>query len=232
VETENWYSQHKTRIMWQTRFILRHSRKHLVAAYGQVEGEAILEESLQRFEVLLPDIPYIGGADNKETQSLCMAAAWLAMYRSLQARGASVEEAARILYLGAASFVSSIPTRWLLRWQGRRLFSQKRIEKRRRAAALSQQRRYPDDWVFEIVDGDGQEFDFGVDYTECGIVKYFAREGAPELAPYGCWIDYPMFAAMGVRLDRTETIAQGGQRCDFRMSRREPVEVEPEFLHA
>jgi hypothetical protein len=232
METENWYLTHRSRVMWQTRFILRHSKKHLEAAYGKAEGEAILMESLQRFEALLPDIPYIGGAENKDTQSLCMAAAWLAMYRSLRARGASVEETARILYLGTESLVSSIPMRWLMRWQGRRLFSQRRIQKRRRAAALSQQRRYPDDWVFEIVDGDGQEFDFGVDYTECGIVKYFAREGAPELAPYGCWIDDPMSAAMGVRLDRTETIAQGGQRCDFRFSRREPVEVEPEFLRA
>jgi hypothetical protein len=232
METENWYLRHKSRIMWQTRFIFRHSRRHLAAAYGKAEGEAIVKESLQRFETLLPDIPYIGGAENKDTQSLCMAAAWLAMYRSLQARGASVEEAARILYLGMVSFIDSIPIRWLMRWQGRRLLSQKRIEKRRRAAEVSQQRRYPDDWVFEIVDGDGQEFDFGVDYTECGIVKYLAREGASELAPYGCWTDYPMMAAMGVRLHRTETIAQGGQRCDFRMSRREPVKVEPEFLHA
>lgn len=232
METENWYLEHKSRIMWETRFILRNARKHLVAAYGKVEGEAIQKESLQRFEALLPDIPYIGGDENRETRSLCLAAAWLAMYRSLKARGASVEEAARILYLSTVSFVDSVPMRWLMRWQGRRLFSRRRLESRRRAAALSQQRRYPDDWVFEIVDGDGQEFDFGVDYTECGIVKYFAREGAAELAPYGCWIDYPMFAAMGVRLDRTETLAQGGRRCDFRMSRREPVEVEPEFLHA
>ena len=232
METENWYLQHKSRIMWQTRFILRHSRKHLAAAYGKVEAEAIFRESLERFEALLPDIPYIGGAENRDTQSLCMAASWLAMYRSLQARGASVEEAARILYLGTVSFVSSIPMRWLLRWQGRRLFDQRRIEKRRRDAEISQQRRYPDDWVFEIVDGDGQDFDFGVDYTECGVVKYFAREGASELAAYGCWIDYPMFAAMGVRLDRSETVAQGGRRCDFRMSRGKPVEVEPEFLRA
>jgi hypothetical protein len=36
---------------------------------------------------------------------------------------------------------------------------------------------------------------------------------------------------MHLRLDRTETLAQGGQRCDFRMSRRQPAQVEPEFLH-
>ena len=111
------------------------------------------------------------------------------------------------------------------------MFGRKRLDQRRHAAAISQEHRHPDDWVFEVVEGDGQDFAFGVDYTECGIVKYLAREGAPELAPYLCWLDYPQFAAMHLRLDRSETIAQGGQKCDFRLSRGKPVQVAPEFLH-
>jgi hypothetical protein len=217
--------------MWDVRLAFRHYRKHLAEAYGKADGEAIVKESLQRFEALLPDIPFIGGVGNPNTRSLYWTAAWLAMYRSLRARGASVKEAARLFYHGTASYFDSVPMRWLMRWQGRRLFSQRRTETRRHAAEVSQQRRYLDDWVFQVVEGDGQDVESGVDYSECGIVKYLAREGAPELAPYLCWIDYPMFAAMHVRLDRTETIAQGGQRCDFRFSRREPVDVEPEFLH-
>ena len=231
METENWYLDHKSKIMRQVRFALRHYRKEFAKAYGKEEGEAIARETLQGFEVLLPDLPYIGGDENPNTRPLYMTAAWLAMYRSLQARGASVEEAARLIYLGTASFFDSVPTRWLMRWQGRRMFRQKRLDQRRHAATISQRRRYPDDWVFEAVEGDGRDFVFGVDYTECGVVKYLAREGAPELAPYLCWIDYPQFAAMRLRLDRTETIAQGGQRCDFRLGRGQPVQVEPEFLH-
>ena len=231
VETENWYLQHRSRIVWDVRLAFRDYRKHLAESYGKVEGEAIVTESLQRFEALLPDLPYIGGAENPNTRSLYWTAAWLAMYRSLQARGASVEEAARLFYMGTASYLNSVPMRWLMRWQGRGHFGRKRMEKRRRNAETSQQRRYPDDWVFKVVEGDGQDAEFGVDYSECGVVKYLARESASELAPYLCWIDYPMLAAMGVRLDRTETLAQGGQRCDFRFSRREPADVEPEFLH-
>jgi len=230
-EAGNWYLENKPKIMRQVRFALRHYRRHFVQAYGKADGDAITSETLQRFEALLPDLPYVGGAQNRLTQALYMTAAWLAMYRSLQARGASVEEAARLIYLGQASFFNSFPTRWLMRWQGRRMADPKFRHQRRHAAAISQQRRYPDDWVFEVVEGDGQGFVFGVDYTECGVVKYLAREGAPELAPYLCWIDYPQFAAMHLRLDRTETLAQGGRRCDFRMSRGKPVQVEPEFLH-
>ena len=232
METANWYLEHKSGIMRRMRFVLRYYRKEFVKAYGKAEGEAIAKETLQGFEVLLPDLPYIGGDENRLTQALYMTAARLAMYRSLRARGASIEEAARLIYLGAASFFNSVPTRWLMRWQGRRMFGRKRLEQFRHAASISQRRRYPDDWVFEVVEGDGQDFAFGADYTECGIVKYLAREGAPELAPYLCWIDYPQFAAMHLRLVRTETIAKDGQKCDFRLSRGTPVEVEPEFLHA
>jgi hypothetical protein len=231
METQNWYLQNRSWIMRQVRFALPHYRKHFAEAYGKAEGEAIARETLERFEVMLPDLPYIGGDENRNTRSLYMTAAWLAMYRSLQARGASVEEAARLIYLGTATFFGSFPTRWLMRWQGRRLLGRKRIEHSKRAAAISQERRYPDDWVFDVVEGDGQTFEVGTDYTECGVVKYLAREGAPELAPYLCWVDYPSFAAMHLRLDRTETLAQGGQRCDFRLSRGQPVQVEPEFLH-
>ena len=231
MEAESWYLENKPKIMRQVRFALPHYRKHLADAYGKAEGEAIARETLQRFEALLPDLPYIGGDENPNTRPLYMTAAWLAMYRALQARGASVEEAARLIYLGSASFFNSFPTRWLLRWQGRRMADRRFRDQRRHAATISQERRYPDDWVFDFVEGDGRDFVSGVDYTECGAVKYLAREGAPELLPYLCWIDYPLFAAMHLRLDRTETLAQGGQKCDFRTSRGKPVQVEPEFLH-
>lgn len=47
------------------------------------------------------------------------------------------------------------------------------------------------DWVLTVFKGDGRDFDMGVDYTECGFVKYFAALGMPELAPYPCQIDFP-----------------------------------------
>jgi hypothetical protein len=143
------------------------------------------------------------------------------MYRSHRARGASAEEAARLIYLGASSFYDGFPFRLLARWQGRRLFRQKTIDQRKHAAAISRQRRYSGDWVFDVVDGDGRAFEWGL---------YLTREGAPELAPYGCWLDDPAYAAMGVKLDRTETIAQSGRRCDFRFSRGQPMQVTPPFL--
>jgi hypothetical protein len=231
METDNWYLQHQRRIRREARLAIPHFRKVVVNAYGKDAGEAIAKETMRRFEALLPDIPYIGGDENRLTMNLYMTAAMLAMYQSLRARGESVEGAARLIYLGASGVYGAFPNRLLMRWQGRKQFTRKRIEQRRREAAVSQRRRYPDDWVFSIVEGDGRTFEWGIDYTECGIVKYLHREGAVELAPYLCWLDYPVFAAMRVKLIRTGTLAEGCQTCDFRFSRDQPVPVRPEFLN-
>jgi len=228
--TENWYLKNKSRIMRELKIAIPHYRKYIAQAYGKDVAEAVVTETLHRFEALLPAIPYIGGSENILTENLYLSAAMLAMYQSLRAREKSVEEVARLIYQGTTSLYSGLPFRFLLRWQGRNLLSQKRIDQRKRAAAISQERLYPDDWVFEIVEGDGQTFEFGVDYTECGIVKYLTREGAPELAPYLCWLDYPMCKSMRVKLVRTETIAQGCERCNFRFSRGPAVDIVPDFI--
>jgi len=229
--TDNWYLLNKPRIMREVRLAVPHYRKPFVKAYGKEAGEAVARDAIERFEAMLPGIPYIGGDESRLTKTLYLTAAMLAMYRSLVARGESAEGAARLIYLGSSSLYNAFPTRYLLRWSGRQQFSRKRIDQRTREAAISQERRYDGDWVFHVVEGDGQSFEWGMDYTECGVVKYLTREGAPELAPLLCWLDYPVFAAMGVKLTRTGTIAQGCQACDFRFSRGQPTQVEPEFLH-
>ena len=89
----------------------------------------------------------------------------------------------------------------------------------RKAASKSQERAHPADWVFSFVEGDGEEFDWGIDFTECRIVKFFRAQGAGELAPYLCLGDFPISDAFGTGLIRNTTIAEGGDRCDFRFKR-------------
>jgi len=139
--TGNWYLKNKPRIMREIRFAIPHYRKFIAQAYGKDVAEVVVEETTQRFEALLPGIPYIGGSENILTENLYLSAAMLAMYQSLKARGKSVEEVASLIYQGTSSLYNGFPYWFLLRWQGRQLFSQKRIEQRRHAAAISQQKR-------------------------------------------------------------------------------------------
>lgn len=94
----------------------------------------------------------------------------------------------------------------------------KRIEKQKKWAKGTKERRYENDWVAELLPGK-ESFDLGYDYLECGICKLCKDEGCEDLAKYLCKIDYLFADTMGLHLERTTTIAEGGEKCDFRFSR-------------
>ena len=75
------------------------------------------------------------------------------------------------------------------------------------------------DFEIKYVTGDGKEFDYGVDYIDCGNYKLVLAQGAGEFAPYVCMSDIALSDAMGWGLIRTETLADGCQRCDFRFKK-------------
>jgi hypothetical protein len=228
---ENYYLTNKKRIMREIKMAIPHLKRFGVEVYGVPFTEDVIDDTLNRFEVLLPQIPYIGGDENRLTENLYLTAAMLAFYQALKARGKTVEEVARIIYKGTVSMYSSFPFNAMLWLQGRKVFSRKRLEKLQQQVAFSQARQYPGDWVYNFVSGDGKTFIFGVDYTECGIVKYLAENGAAEFAPYLCPLDYPMLSASHVGLIRTETLAQGNSKCDFRFCRwQDGLEIVPDFM--
>lgn len=94
----------------------------------------------------------------------------------------------------------------------------KRIEKQKKWAKSTHERRYENDWVVELLPGN-DDYDLGYDYLECGVCKLCRDEGCPELAQYLCRLDYMFAEIMGLRLERTSTLAEGGEKCDFRFSR-------------
>jgi hypothetical protein len=97
-----------------------------------------------------------------------------------------------------------------------------------RGATESQKRLYPENSLWRFVQGEGKEFDFGMDMTECAICKFFHAQGADELTPYMCLTDFAVSKALGMGLIRTTTLAEGGVKCDFRYKRgRETMQSRP-----
>lgn len=95
----------------------------------------------------------------------------------------------------------------------------KRTEKRKEWAKSTHRRVYENDWVLDLLPGNGQ-YDLGYDYLECGVCKLCRDEGCPEFAKYLCSLDFVIADIMGLRLERTTTLAEGGEKCDFRYSRK------------
>jgi hypothetical protein len=199
--------------------------------YAATEVEAIQREGRQAFESLIPRLPYIGGDANMLTTNLLQSAWCLAFYQVLQPRGKTTEDVGRIIYRSVEAMMDAYP-RGFARLGGVLQNSSLALGSLREEAEISQQRRYPDDWVFAMVEGDGTTFDWGVDYTECGICKFFQAQGAPEFTPYLCLLDFPMSQAMGAGLVRTETLANGNKHCNFRYKLGGPTQplLPPGFL--
>ncbi|MGB2767419.1 MAG: L-2-amino-thiazoline-4-carboxylic acid hydrolase [Propionicimonas sp.] len=185
----------------------------LTQRFGARTASVMRREILQEYRTLIPGLPDLGGGSNPESMSLMLAPWALALYRVVQRHGGSLEDAGEVIHYSVQRLYGRIPHRVRLS-MGRSMIKANAEKKARWFAEHS----YPDNFKYQVVDGDGQPFDFGLDATQCAIVYYLHAQQADELTPYLCDLDYVLFEALGVGLTRTKTLAWGCDRCDFRVT--------------
>ena len=201
------------------------TEKALVTCFGKGRTSGLMKEIRQEYEALTPDMPYIGGKENMFTEWLTYGVYYLAVYRVLKVEGQSVEEVGKVIF-DTFEAMADYP-KWLLRLVGGLKYSERYVSQLKEAIAKTQQRRYPGDWVATFIEGDGDEFDYGIDITECGICKFYCAQGADELAPYLCLSDYVVSNAFDRGLVRYKTLAEGAEVCDFRYKKGRETFVNP-----
>ena len=212
-----YYVARKPRLLKEFDMYVKYSRAVLVRYFGGGNINTLVAETRQEFENLIPQFPYIGGK-RPFTQFVVATGLSLAMYRIAKAHGKTVEETGELLYEIGKAFLKSSPA-FPVRLFGRMNFSRFYLNRLRKRANESHQRKYTYDYVFNFIEGDGKAFDYGVDYLECASCKFLTKQGAPELAPYLCAVDILYSDALGWGLMRTTTLAEGADRCDFRFKR-------------
>ena len=92
----------------------------------------------------------------------------------------------------------------------------KTIVKRR---ARKQEKAHLGDFEVEYLIGKGDDFDFGVNYLQCGNLNFAREHGGEEFAPYVCMSDIALSNALGWGLIRTQTLADGCHHCEFRFKK-------------
>jgi len=192
-------------------------RRVLISRYGEEQAKALVSESRREYEALIPQIPYIGEKSHMLI-FLLPTSRWLAVYRALQKRGATVEVAGRLIYEMMEAETKAIPgpVRLLM---GYLWFSPLLLRRVRKRAAESHNRQYPGGYVFTYVEGNGRDFDWGIDYFECSSCKLLKAQEAMDLAPYVCAVDKVSSELLGWGLTRTMTLAEGFDKCDFRFKK-------------
>ena len=211
------YLHRKHQIMKTFDKLLARVQSSVSEWIGEDQARRFMRDARQEYEALIPRIPYIG--ESSLTLGFFLPTTrYLAVYRALQKQGRTVEEAGRLIYRMGTEEALAIPplgrriveVLWFSRWL-RKLANKRAIK--------SQQRIYPGGFVETSVEGDGREFDYGIDYIECANCKFLQAENAFEIAPYACATDKPMSELMGWGLYRTTTIADGSPICKFRFKK-------------
>jgi hypothetical protein len=220
---EKFYVSRQPKLLRQFDKTAEHVRTVMIPRYGGEITGAVLQQARKEYEDLIPSLPYIGGGKYFMTRNLVGMATVLALYQPLKGQGVTDEQAGELIYRAFESQLDAYP-RPLLRLIGWLGFTAPFLQGMRRQARESQKRTYPGDWVYTFVEGDGVEFDYGLDYTECAICTLFHAHDAGELVPYLCVADFAHSRAFDTGLVRTMTLAEGGDRCDFRYKRGREVE--------
>jgi hypothetical protein len=193
-------------------------RPSLLARYGEEFANTLQQEVRQEYEELIPEIPRIRGPRARALNTfLLISAQELAVYRAVKKHGKSPGEAWELCHQALRFRLATFP-RWKRRLMRRFMFSGmvRRIVARR--VRKKQKHRFGD-FEIEYVMGDGDDFDFGVNYLECGNYKFVAEHGGEEFAPYVCMSDIALSEAMGWGLTRTQTLADGCSHCNFRFTK-------------
>ncbi|PKL67657.1 MAG: hypothetical protein CVV28_05145 [Methanobacteriales archaeon HGW-Methanobacteriales-1] len=171
----------------------------------------------KEYNSLLEDMPYIGGSDNPLTITITSTTQYLAVYLVLKRRGKDLKDIGEICYRHADDFFKNNSDEIMP------MDNPQVIGFLKYMASESENRIYHGDFVFEFVEG--EDFDFGLDFKECAICKFFQEKGADEFVPYMCAMDIPESKYGCLGLKRTMTLAEGADKCDFRYKKGAPTEI-------
>ena len=218
------YASQKSRLLKDLDKMAARVKRVLISRYGREQAQALIRQSRQEYEALIPQIPYIG-EKSPMLIFLLPTSRYLAVYRALQRQGGTVEDAGRLIYEMMEAEAEAIPGP-VRRLMGYLWFSPLFLRRVRKRAAESRKRQYPGGYVYDYVEGNGRDFDWGIDYTECSSCKLLKAQDAMELAPYVCAVDKVSSELMGWGLTRTMTLAEGFEKCDFRFKKGGETRVE------
>jgi hypothetical protein len=170
------------------------------------------------FEDLIAEIPYVGPLSYPLPSTLAESAVSLSFYKIMKETGLSVKEAGEVIVNAFREGLKNSPPEELQR-QGAGMFSEEFYRIQAYAAGESQKKRFPGDWIFSFLRGKpGEGFDWGWDFTECAILKFYKSQGAMELLPFLCVQDLIISELQATGLERTSTLCDGPV-CNFRYRR-------------
>ena len=222
-DTYDFYTSQSAKLLKDFDRMIRQVKNPLITRFGEVDYKMMAASVREEFQRLIPLLPYVGG-EQPFTQFVISSGWFLAFHRVMLARGASTRETGELAYTLSQTYLARVPG-FARRLLGYMSFSPKYLRKLRKRAEESQRHPYQRGYVYSYVEGDGVNYDYGVDYRQCATWTLFQEQGAVELTPYLCACDHLYSEMLNWGLTRTTTLGEGGEVCDFRFKRGGPTRV-------
>jgi L-2-amino-thiazoline-4-carboxylic acid hydrolase len=184
--------------------------------------DRIRQQVMDEFEIVLTQMPYVGGAASRMSDFFMRLMGFMAIGRVLRRHGVALPVIGDIERESYKIQLLTVPEAERLA-SGREFMSPENQALLRQQAVKSHAEEYPEDFVYDFVEpGPGDNFEFGINYKACGFCKFAARHGDQEILPHICGLDFEAYATRGIQLERTQTLAGGASHCNFRFSQLEP----------
>ena len=185
--------------------------------------DGIRREVMDEFEIVLTQMPYVGGAASRMSDFFMRLIGFMAISRVLRRHGMSPSAIGEIEQETYKAQLLTMPEAERLA-SGRQFMSSENRsllrEQAAKSATESHQQEFPEDFVYDFVEpGLDDNFEFGINYKACGFCKFAGRHGDQEILPNICGLDFDAYATQGIHLERTQTLAGGANHCNFRFSR-------------
>jgi len=194
---------------------LADKRSAYVPVFGEASVDAILQDMRAMYETIIPDIPYVGRF-NYHLQYLIPSAEELAEYLVAKNYGMSSKEFGDLRLEKAIHEIYQMPeeARYMA---GISTFGLMTEIQMRLVAWWSQVSPYPEDSKLTYLKGNGTDYDWGADYTQCATDFLYAKYDANDLMiNLTCKYDFIPGMAFNIGYHRTMILPEGAPVCDLR----------------
>ena len=217
------YEQHRAAMEAAMRHRLDLAEAMVCERAHLSDMDGIRQKVMDEFEIVLTQMPDVGGAASRMSDFLMRLLGFMAISRVLRRRGVSLSVIGEIERETYKAQLLTVPKAERLA-SGRQFMSSENQallrEQAAKSATKSHRQAFPEDFVYDFVEpGPGDNFEFGINYKACGFCKFAGRHGDKEIVPNICGLDFDAYATAGIQLERTQTLAGGASHCDFRFSR-------------
>lgn len=207
---------HTARLRKDFSRLVKRNAPILINRFGEEMATGLMERVADTYRIIIPQIQWVGGKSNPLTRNLVGSAQLLALIMELDSMNVEYREIGKIVYdvyQNELSFIRPVSVLII------RMFMKSRIRLNRmlKCSRESKRRRYRDDWVYDYRIVKGRDLLFENTYSQCAICKLYEKLGYGRYLPFLCLLDYATFDKFGLRLERTGTIGNGSDQCDFRI---------------